>query len=191
MDLFIKTSVLLAIFCWLRGVEVMICPWKESVVGKKAIQGVWGYLMSRIAATCYLSGSRLGVVFDDFGSTHCGKKKLRKPVLTTPIFTLIIPALLYLFTCCCHAYTRPTKLNKMIWWNRLPLEKKRDRRGTVVICRRKGENVTVLLRIRRVKPQKGNSIFFTLLKSLAWQNGRQSRFLAKLLKTWIHHVFAG
>ena len=34
--------------------------------------------MSRIAATCYLSGSRLGVVFDDFGSTHCGKKKLRK-----------------------------------------------------------------------------------------------------------------
>ena len=54
--------------------------------------------MSRIAATCYLSGSRLGVVFDDFGSTHCGKKKLRKPVLTTPIFTLIIPALLYLFT---------------------------------------------------------------------------------------------
>ena len=191
MDLFIKTSVLLAIFCWLRGVEVMICLWKESVVGKKTIQGVWGYLMSRIAATCYLSGSRLGVVFNDFGSTHCGKKKLRKPVLTTPIFTLIIPALLYLFTCCCYAYTRPAKLDKMIWWNRLALEKKRDRRGTVVICRRKGENVTVLLRIRRVKPQKSNSIFFTLLMSLAWQNGRQSRFLAKLLKTWIHHVFAG
>ena len=190
MDLFIKISVLLAIFCWLRDVEVMICPRKESVVGKKTIQGVWGYLMSRIAATCYLSGSRLGVVFDDFGSTHCGKKKLRKPVLTTPIFTLIIPALLYLFTCCCHAYTRPAKLDKMIWWNRLALEKKRDRRGTVVICRRKGENVTVLLRIRRVKPQKGNSIFFTFLKP-AWQNGRQSRFLAKLLKTWIHHVFAG
>ena len=30
--------------------------------------------MSRIAVTCYLSGSRLGVVFDDFGSTHGGKK---------------------------------------------------------------------------------------------------------------------
>ena len=30
--------------------------------------------MSRIAATCYWSGSRLGVAFDDFGSTHGGKK---------------------------------------------------------------------------------------------------------------------
>ena len=180
MDLFIKTSVLLAIFCWLRGVEVMICLLKESVVGKKTIQGVWGYLMSRIAATCYLSGSRLGVVFDDFGSTHCGKKKLRKPVLTTPIFTLIIPALLYLFTCCCHAYTRPTKLNKMIWWNRLPLEKKRDRRGTVVICRRKGENVTVLLRIRRVKPQKGNSIFFYLPKEFSMTKWQTISFSCKI-----------
>ena len=49
--------------------------------------------MSRIAATCYLSGSRLGVVFDDFGSTH---------------------GVISIFTCCCHAYTRPAKLVKMI-----------------------------------------------------------------------------
>ena len=40
IDLFIKMSVLLAICCWLRDVEVMICPRKESVVGKKTIQGV-------------------------------------------------------------------------------------------------------------------------------------------------------
>ena len=32
MDLFHKISVLLAIFCWLGDVEVMICPWKESTV---------------------------------------------------------------------------------------------------------------------------------------------------------------
>ena len=43
MDLFHKISVLLAIFCWLGDVEVMICPWKESVVGN---------LMSEIAAMC-------------------------------------------------------------------------------------------------------------------------------------------
>ena len=29
--------------------------------------------MSRIAATCYLSGSRLGVAFDDFGSMTAEK----------------------------------------------------------------------------------------------------------------------
>ena len=54
MDLFIKISVhvLVAIFCWLRDVEVMICPRKETVAGKKTIQGVLGYLMSRIAAIC-------------------------------------------------------------------------------------------------------------------------------------------
>ena len=38
--------------------------------------------------------------------------------------------------------------------------KERDRGGTVVICRRRRENLTTLLRIRRVKPQKGNSIFY-------------------------------
>ena len=43
MDLFHKISVLLAVFCWLGDVEVMICPWKESVVGN---------LMSGIAAMC-------------------------------------------------------------------------------------------------------------------------------------------
>ena len=43
MDLFHKMSVLLAIFCWLGDVEVMMCPWKESVVGN---------LMSEIAAMC-------------------------------------------------------------------------------------------------------------------------------------------
>ena len=43
MDLFHKISVLLAIFCWLGDVEVMICPWKESVVGN---------VMSEIAAMC-------------------------------------------------------------------------------------------------------------------------------------------
>ena len=43
MDLFHKISVLLAIFCWLGDVEVMICPWKESVVRN---------LMSEIAAMC-------------------------------------------------------------------------------------------------------------------------------------------
>ena len=33
MDLFHKISVLLAIFCWLGNVEIMICPRKESVAG--------------------------------------------------------------------------------------------------------------------------------------------------------------
>ena len=33
MDLLRKRSVPQAIFCWLGDVEVMICPWMESVVG--------------------------------------------------------------------------------------------------------------------------------------------------------------
>ena len=45
------------------------CCWEKDNSGC-----LRGYLMSRIAATCYMSGSRLGVVFDDFGSTHGGKK---------------------------------------------------------------------------------------------------------------------
>ena len=44
--------------------------------------------------------------------------------------------------------------------------KERDRGGTVVICRGRRENLTILLRIRRVKPQKATA-FFTFLKSLA------------------------
>ena len=43
MDLSNKISVLRAIFWWLGEVEVMICPWKESVVRN---------LMSEIAAMC-------------------------------------------------------------------------------------------------------------------------------------------
>ena len=50
MDLLLNISVLLAIFCWLGDVEVMKCPWKETVLGKNTIRGVWGYLTSRIAA---------------------------------------------------------------------------------------------------------------------------------------------
>ena len=38
MDLLLKISVLLAIFCWLGDVEVMKCPWKETVLGKKTIR---------------------------------------------------------------------------------------------------------------------------------------------------------
>lgn len=40
MDLFLKLSVLQANFCLLGDVEEMICPWKDSVAGKKVIQGV-------------------------------------------------------------------------------------------------------------------------------------------------------
>ena len=39
MDLFLKLSVLQANFCWLGDVEEMI-TWKDSVAGKKVIQGV-------------------------------------------------------------------------------------------------------------------------------------------------------
>lgn len=55
MDLSLKISVLQANFCWLRDFEQAICPWKESVSGKQAIQVVRGDLMCRIAALCYLS----------------------------------------------------------------------------------------------------------------------------------------
>ena len=40
MDLFLKISLLQAIVCSLGDVEKVICPWKESVAGKKTIQGV-------------------------------------------------------------------------------------------------------------------------------------------------------
>ena len=40
MDLFLKISVLEANFCWVGDVEEIICPSKESVAGKKIIQGV-------------------------------------------------------------------------------------------------------------------------------------------------------
>ena len=35
MDLSLKISVLQANFCWLRDFEEVICPWKESVAGKR------------------------------------------------------------------------------------------------------------------------------------------------------------
>ena len=38
--------------CWVGDVEEIICSSKESVAGKNTIQGVWGDLMSRIAAMC-------------------------------------------------------------------------------------------------------------------------------------------
>ena len=40
MDLFLKISVLQGNVCWLRDEEVIICLWKEIVVGKKIIHGV-------------------------------------------------------------------------------------------------------------------------------------------------------
>ena len=39
MDLFLKMSVLVANYCWVGDVEE-ICSCKESVAGKKIIQGV-------------------------------------------------------------------------------------------------------------------------------------------------------
>ena len=41
MDLFLKISVLPAIFCWLGDVEVMLCPWKESIAGCLREFDVW------------------------------------------------------------------------------------------------------------------------------------------------------
>ena len=41
--------------CWLGDVEEIKCPCKESVAGKKIIQGIWGDFMCRIAAMGYLS----------------------------------------------------------------------------------------------------------------------------------------
>ena len=40
MDLFLKISVLQANFCWLGDVKEIVCPLKESVAGKKIIEGV-------------------------------------------------------------------------------------------------------------------------------------------------------
>ena len=34
MDMFLKTSVLHAIFRWLGDLNKKICPWKENVAGK-------------------------------------------------------------------------------------------------------------------------------------------------------------
>ena len=34
MDMFLKISVLLAIFRWLGDLDKKICPWKENVAGK-------------------------------------------------------------------------------------------------------------------------------------------------------------
>ena len=39
-DPFLQISVLQENVCWLGDVKEMICPWKESVAGKKAIQGL-------------------------------------------------------------------------------------------------------------------------------------------------------
>lgn len=39
MDLFLKLSDLQANVCWLGDVEEIICPLKESVAGKKIIEG--------------------------------------------------------------------------------------------------------------------------------------------------------
>ena len=41
--------------CWLGDVEEIKCPCKESVAGKKIIQGIWGDFMCRIAAMGHLS----------------------------------------------------------------------------------------------------------------------------------------
>ena len=43
-------SISSANFCWLGDVEEIICPWKESVAGKKDKSVSEGDLMSRIAA---------------------------------------------------------------------------------------------------------------------------------------------
>ena len=40
MDRFLKISLLQAIVFSLGDVEKVICPWKESVAGKKTIQGM-------------------------------------------------------------------------------------------------------------------------------------------------------
>ena len=39
-DLLLKIPLLLGNFCFLGDAAEVICPWKESVAGKKAIQGV-------------------------------------------------------------------------------------------------------------------------------------------------------
>ena len=57
--------------------------------------------------------------------------------------------------------------------------KERDGGGTVVICRRRRENVPILLRIRRVKPQKGNSIFY-LPKELSMTKWQTISFSCKI-----------
>ena len=49
-DPFLQIPVLQENVCWLGDVEEMTCPWKESVAGKKVIQG-----LDRIADMFYLS----------------------------------------------------------------------------------------------------------------------------------------
>ena len=39
-DLLLKIPLFLGNFCFLGDAAEVICPWKESVAGKKAIQGV-------------------------------------------------------------------------------------------------------------------------------------------------------
>ena len=55
MDLFLKYLFFSKKICWLGDVEEIICPCKESVAGKKIIQGVGGDFMCRIAPMGYLS----------------------------------------------------------------------------------------------------------------------------------------
>ena len=58
MELFLKISVLQANFCWLGDVEEIICPWEGQccwVKDNSRCLRVWGDLMSRITAMCYLS----------------------------------------------------------------------------------------------------------------------------------------
>ena len=65
--LLLKISVLLANFCWLGDLGEIICPWKESVAGKKSIQdiqGVRGDLMSGITSSSIsLAGSEKQIKF--------------------------------------------------------------------------------------------------------------------------------
>ena len=49
-DLFLQINVLQENVCLLGDVKEMICPWKESVAGKRAIQG-----LDRITDMFYLS----------------------------------------------------------------------------------------------------------------------------------------
>ena len=58
----------------------------------------------------------------------------------------------------CLYKARKTRQNDLM--KSSDIGKERDRGCTLVICRGRRENVTVLLRIRRVKLQKGNSIFY-------------------------------
>ena len=65
MDLFLKISVLQANFCWLGDLGEIICPWTESVAGKKVNSGcLKGDLMSGIASSSIsLAGSEEQINF--------------------------------------------------------------------------------------------------------------------------------